>query len=137
MASLIGFLCWLPFIGYTATSRQYKLCGPSWGRIIVSTAPTFAENQCLDWDSEGQPTGDFVTPFHPMVAAETPETEAPSNAEITNVESPDIEDPNTIVVDTQTRPTESPKPGDLNLEDPESHTPELGRMNLRVLSSVI
>ena len=38
------------FIEYMPTARQYKLFYPEEARIIVSTAPTFAEDRRLTWN---------------------------------------------------------------------------------------
>jgi hypothetical protein len=37
-------------IGYMPTLRQYKLYEPEQGKIIVSTAPVFHENEQLEWN---------------------------------------------------------------------------------------
>ena len=52
-------------VGYMPTSRQYKLFEPDTGRIIISTAPKFRENQRLDFKWAEHP-GDAVLPFDPM-----------------------------------------------------------------------
>jgi hypothetical protein len=51
---------------YMPTSRQYRLYNPVREQIIISTAPTFVERKCLDWDWKKKLVGQVVTPFDPM-----------------------------------------------------------------------
>jgi hypothetical protein len=56
------------FIGYIPTSRQYRLYDPINKRIIVSTAPTFREDLCLQYDWKEDLLGEVVTIFDPIKA---------------------------------------------------------------------
>jgi hypothetical protein len=113
------------FIGYMPTSRQYRLYDPINKRIIVSTAPTFREDLCLQYDWKEELPGEVVTVFDPMEAPNIndtgeeviitigePEHKTPS-ASIspeTSSEAPEDDTLDTIVVDT----------GDLQLESTEN-----------------
>jgi len=55
-------------IGYMRSSRQYKLLNPVTGKIILSTAPRFVENQRIDYNWNEPTAGDAIIPFDPTVA---------------------------------------------------------------------
>jgi len=62
------------FIGYMPTTRQYRLYDPVGARILVSTAPTFAEDKRLRWNWNEAVIGVEVNPFDPMEPVQEPET---------------------------------------------------------------
>jgi hypothetical protein len=53
-------------IGYMPTTRQYRLYEPISNRIIVATAPKFAEHKRLQWNWQEALIGEETVPFDPM-----------------------------------------------------------------------
>ena len=85
------------FIGYMPTTRQYRLFHPEQGRIIVSTAPTFAEDKRLTWDWKEEVTGAEINPYDPMEPISR------------DIESPEIK--------RAPEPTPEPTPGPTTIPD--------------------
>ncbi len=60
-------------IGYMPTARQYKLYEPVAGKIIVATAPKFAEDKHLQYNWKEALIGEETVPFDPMEAVIEPD----------------------------------------------------------------
>ena len=118
------------FIGYMPTSRQYKLYDPVAKRVIVSTAPSFREDKCLQYDWGDELPGEAIIVFDPWEApeeTEVPEATITGGDEATESEQQSSEE-RLLIGDSEAEPDAEPEVGDTIVvdvpEEPESDPEE-------------
>ena len=106
------------FVGYEATTRQYRVYDPAKNKVIRSSNVIFFENERLrfDWPDGDQFEGELDEPFDPFEAPEealAPQVEVDPLPERTNIEVREPEpEPEPEPEQERALPTENPQESD-------------------------